>query len=871
MGASVLALVVGMAAAAPYASAQQDQGQPPQTQAQAGPAKGLEEIVVTAQKRQERVQDIPISVHAMTAEMLAEEHIQSTADLQLQVPSLVYNELVGFAEPYLRGIGSDLTQPNADASVATYEDGAFLSSTQGTLMSLLGIERVEVLEGPQGTLYGRNAVGGAINLYTLTPGDQLDADVTGTIGSYARKEGAAHISGPVTDNLDLGMYVAGTEMNTYLSRYTPITGNTPQDDSDWGLRFKAVYRPTDWLTLTGSVEELMSRSAEADSYRQIQPNAVGWLLGAPVLTRDRYTLTNDLGDYNTVVQRGAILREEADFTSLKVLGISSYRDTRNSGSADLDATELPVLGFTAEDKYLQYSQELQILSPDDSPVKWIGGLYWFHEAARQYPLDIQGAIFAPLMGVAQFGEVHTQSYAAFGQATIPLTVVADGMNLTLGARYSIDEKQFHGAQALLVPGGFGIDYTSFMPSSKKWESFTPKITLDYRWDGTLFYATYSKGFKSGTYNIGSPADAGPVNPEKLTAFEVGTKSDLFDGKVRINTSAYYYDFKDLQVEIVEPSALGSILLENAATAEAKGIEISTDYLVLQGLKLSAGVAYEQATYSSFPAYAGYTPAAAGNATISVDATGHQIQRAPKWVGTLSANYITDLDFGGSLAANASLYLNSGYFWDPQNTTKQDGYGLLNSSFTYTLPDDRWSVMLWGTNLTDTYYNLVSNVNAFGTDVITAPRRMVGITAKFAFTGEATPAPLAPPPAPPAAAPALAPAPTSEARRSFQVFFDFDKSNITDAAARVIQEAADAVKAGHVVQITVTGHTDTVGTAAYNQGLSERRAAAVKLGLVTDGVPGGEITTIGAGKNGLLVPTADGVREPQNRRAEIVLQ
>jgi outer membrane receptor protein involved in Fe transport len=698
----------------------------------------LDEIIVTAQKRAENIQNVPIIVTAISASDLTAAKIDTTQDLQFMVPALVYSSASGYAMPYLRGIGSAFTMPNADPSVATYIDGAYVASDQATIENLLGVQRVEVLEGPQGTLYGRNAVGGAINVITLTPSQTPQGQVTLTGGNYARKEGSANISGGVTDDLAVGLYLGGSLMNPYVEPVTALNPVDPTHESEWGGRLKAVYTPTSRLTLTGSFEATKTVSYDEDAYRELSPAALVFLLfpttpraGAP------YTAAGGLPVRAQITQEAATLREEYDFDWANLVGISNYRNLVDYGALDLSASAIPLLGGAVQPQTSrQYSQELQLLSPSGSAIRWIGGLFLYHEKGADFPDETYSAVlFVPgtLVSSNVYGEVNTDSVAAFGQATLPLNVVANGLNLTLGGRFTSDSKHYYAFSSTTDSAGTDlgpITTYSDLPNSHTWNQFTPKASLEYQLENTLYYFSYSEGFKSGAYNITAPTAFGPVNPEKLNDFEIGAKSRLWNGRIQWDSGAYYYDYKDLQVQITNFAQAGSTLLENAADAKAYGLESSFELRVTDALRVTASAIWSHSEYTKFPNYAAVDQTTLAPETIS--ATGNELQEAPNFVGTLGAKYDAPLA-AGTLHASANLYYNGGYYWSPDNTIRQGGYALLNSTLGYTLPGDHWTVSAWGKNLTNRLYETgIEQIATFGIYAQDAPPRMYGVTVNYAY-------------------------------------------------------------------------------------------------------------------------------------------
>ena len=693
----------------------------------------LKEVVVTAEKRAERAQDVPIAIAVFDPQSLQAMHAVTTQDLQFAVPALTYNYQNGFGQPYMRGVGSELTEPNADASVATYVDGAYISYSQSTIMNLMGIERVEVLEGPQGTLFGRNAVGGAINIITLSPSQQPEGQATVTVGDYGDKEVSGHLSGPVTDTLRVGLYTATTYTDPYVIYLAPdgdVPPGQPPHDRSWGARVKAIWQPLDWMIFTGSVEETESLSFLQNTLRQVDPSL--YPPGQPVASP--YTVTADSPDYLHSVERSATLREEFDFSWAHLVGISNYRNTHVFSTDDADATQAFILNAYINVPERQYSQEVQLLSPASSAIKWLAGIYYFNDVSSFSP----DGIVTPLFSYQAFGSVDTQSRAAFGQVTFPFDPWIKHLSLTLGGRYTRDTKQVGLYTNFFGSSGAETASTVYPDNgdSHTWDKFTPKVTLDYKLTDTLLYATYSEGFKSGVYNILSPASPGPVAPEVLKAVQVGSKSEL-GRRLRLNVEAYYYRWSDLQVEVINFTAGGGSLggLENAASAKMYGVDIDSEAIVTENFRLRMSLSLEHSEYTKFPDLSGFEsiPGTVGLTAISVDATGNETERTPKWVGNIGADYVHDLPVGGNLAGHVNLYYNDGYFWTAQDTFRQHPYALLGASIDYTLPDDRWKVTAWGTNLTNRYYAWEFTANGgLGALVQDAPPRMYGVTVNFTF-------------------------------------------------------------------------------------------------------------------------------------------
>ncbi|WP_114951589.1 TonB-dependent receptor [Sphingosinicella terrae] len=706
---------------------------------------GLADIVVTAQRRAENLQDVPISVASVGGGALEANGIETTRDIQFAVPTLVYNQASSFAQPFLRGIGSDITAPNADPSVATYVDGVFVANTTAVLQGLLGVDRIEVLQGPQGTLYGRNAVGGAVNVYTLTPRQELEGRLTATYGNYDLTQISGFVSGGVTDTLALGIYGAFSRRDTYLTKINPNIVGEPDHQTSYGVRVRGVWNPASNFTLTGSFEYQRSRGFEEAAFRNIQPDALAYLLGAPVIIRRR-TIDSDYPQIFEPQQISAMLRADVDFGWAQFVSLSGYRDLDGGLSInDLDGTSAPVLNSYANPiSSRAFSQELQLLSPSGSRISWILGLYYYNERSAFEPQATisPGSIFLPPPIVAAFNNsvVHLSSYAAFGQATMPLGFLSDDFRLTLGGRFTRDEKRFDafsyltGADLVELPG----TRTTYPRDTIGWSRFTPKITLDYRIGETLLYGTYSSGFKSGAYNVASPATPGPVDPETLDAFEIGAKNEFAGGRIRLNLAAYFYSFKDIQVQRIDLAAGGATTLQNAAEVEAYGIDATLTARVSRHLTLNASAAWEHGEYVSFPDAATFlppnpaSPTFPANTPASVDVSGNRLQRTPEWTFSAGADFRYPLANGGSINATANWYYNDGYFWEPTNRFRQSSYHLVNATLGYTFPGDRFTVTAFVRNLTNSYYSNSLLVVPTAIVVQDGEPRMYGVTASVRF-------------------------------------------------------------------------------------------------------------------------------------------
>lgn len=623
------------------------------------------EIVVTAQRRSERLQDVPISISALTADQLAKTRVTTTQDLQFLAPSLVFAQVAGAAKPYLRGVGSDLAAPNTDSSVAFYQDGVYIANPSALLTNLLGVERVEVLAGPQGTLYGRNALAGAINMITVTPTNEFEAKGSISLGNYDRREVTAQISGGLTDNLSVGIYSAASERDSYIKHpaIEPSSGFNGREKF-WGIRGKFVWEASDSFKVTGSLQHSYQNSDEFTSLRNEEPAGAGYALGnSPIF--EKYVVPasyiDGLNPNSAIIKDTSVmLRTDTDLGFANLVSIGSYRDFSADKGTDIDGGELNVIRSAAHLPDQSYSGEIQLLSARTSPVKWVIGAYYFHERAGYDPnISFSDVLFPdPIKGSVQFGLIRTRNFAFFGEASVPLT---GRVNITAGARYNIENKRFFGAKSYSIDGSGDIvgDVKTFPEFSETFKSFTPKITLSYKNDATLAYATFSKGFKSGVFNLLTPTAPGPVPPEKLTNYEIGLKTELFDKAVRLNTAAYYYDRRNLQTDgQTVVNGVQIVSFQAAGHVEQYGIETSLNASLTNSLRLNASLAWEHSRFKEFDGYVGVIPPT--NARIILDVAGNEPAKAPHWVGNVGFDYVTYIGSGGHIDAAINLYYNDGF-------------------------------------------------------------------------------------------------------------------------------------------------------------------------------------------------------------------
>ena len=707
----------------------------------------LEEVIVTAQKRAESLQDIPVAVSAFQNEQLENFGIEDTKSLQMVTPSLVYNNRGPVAQPFIRGIGTTLSLLGLEPSVATYVDDQYYPRPMGSIMELPDLERIEVLKGPQGTLYGRNATGGAIRIVTKDPGDELAGNVKLSVGDYDYYKVSGYVEGALTDQLRANASILRAVRDGFGEQQEP--GLDDLDDLDVATyRTKLVWDATDSTTAklamdyTKREDTAGAETIDITSDKSILSSAAPFSMGGSFAegvggppgnvaptgkaqddVRSGVDADNDQEAFN--VQ----LRFDVDLQSMQFASITTYQDTESeTNTADFDASRLRLSDVRDEENNEAISQEFQLLSDSDSALTWMVGAFYF-ESEGDYHLTLDGRdlIVAGFQEVpAPRSNLDTTAWAVFGQASYALN---DAWSVTLGGRYSYEEKDIEADSP-----------TGVVKDDDDWDEFTPKVVLEYTWDTGMAYVSYSRGFKSGgfAYPYVQGFSDQSVDAEVLDMWELGLKADLIDDILRLNGAVYYYDYDDLQVNrnagLVLPGPGIVLPVENAGGAELKGIEMDLTWVVTDGLTLTGGFNAMDSEYTDYDA----TPSVYNTsvfpgpvvASVPYDASGDDIIRAPDFAAYVALNYEATLSSGAYIPVNVTYSHKGEYNFDliPGDESNRideyesDAYELLNARVGFVSSDDRWSVAVWGKNLTDEEY--YDEVVAFATAVratVGAPR------------------------------------------------------------------------------------------------------------------------------------------------------
>ncbi|GGD77307.1 TonB-dependent receptor [Croceicoccus mobilis] len=715
-----------------------------------GPVIG--EIVVTAQKRSESLQKVPLAITAVTSAELDRSGINDLQGVVATVPNLNLGQQLGMAKIALRGIGLENISAGAEGSIAFHLNGVFLSRSIAALASFYDVEQVEVLRGPQGTLYGRNATGGSININTREPTWNSSGYFRLTAGNYGRVTTEGAVSGEIVPDVLAARIAFQTQDRDGFGENT-VTGTEIDDLRTRAIRGTLLFTPTDRLSVNVKADYFHEKDRAggyhalgAAGFEQIGgpdgpitpivPVGIQWGGSYPTNLRD---ISNEEDPRNNVEFWGVSGKISYELSSdIELSSLTAYRWTNNSAQTDLDATGIAVAKQFQYELSKQFSQEFQ-LSGQANRLTWLLGVYYFHENDAGYQFtpfnNASPAVGFPMpgtfvQGYLAKGYIKTDAVAVFGQGSYEVT---DDLTLTLGARYSSEKKTDHDELSFDVltpytgPQGFP-DPLGVADRSKRWKSFTPRVAIDYQvTPDALLYASWSKGFKSGTYNLGALQD--PVVPERISAFEAGVKSQLFNRRLRLNLAGFYYDYKDLQIGKVVGAQLA---LENAATAEIYGLEAELRATVTENFEINANGAW---LHARFDEYTSEDPSSAYLGEI--DLSGNALSQAPDFTAAAGAQYripsnLGDFTLRGEVAWRDRTYFtpfNVDYVSQPANTK-------FNAFLNWESNDGDWNGQLFMKNITNKTVianSLISWVGVgFGVNGYLEEPRTYGVTVGHRF-------------------------------------------------------------------------------------------------------------------------------------------
>jgi iron complex outermembrane recepter protein len=727
----------------------------------------LTDIIVTAQRRAQNLQDAPLSVTALSAEALGERSVVTIRDVALNVPNT--NATPGFlgnpgdATFYIRGIGQEDPSATRDAGVGIYLDGVYLGRSQGAALDTLDVERIEVLRGPQGTLYGRNTIGGAVNVITLAPDQQFRLRAFVGAGSRSRLEGKAYLNLPILkDRVAMSIALSGRTQDGWGRSTT--TGQRLGDVRSVSGRTKLGWTPTDNLsvTLVGDFIDFNGTGAP-NILRSFNPGItpVGIPLPSPVALAPQICaeFCRDSAQGADVSNRsrsrgvaGIIEWSAADLTIKSITG--------NRWLTQRDAFDTDASSFTTYDQQgfidaEQFSQELNVSGKAFDRIDFLlGGYYFLENVDQRRPTNLgsfvdvanPATVSAPFVRFLLNSKTRVESYALFSQVTVRFT---DKLSFTGGLRYTHEDKSIvRGSQIDNRAGGLGTSVIpplaatpplllpiASAPQSITYQPMTWRAGLE--WKATpdiMVYGSAARGFRSGGYNAQStnPTEDVAFLPETTTSYEFGVKTELFDRALRLNFAGFYTNYNEIQFLTFQGNFS---IIANAAQATIKGLELEFSTREFAGFSFDGSVGYLDARYSATgPFLAAPSPT---NPTPRRLSTGDPLPFASEWSTVVGAQYKVALEASGTVRARVDLRYRSayGFFGNALIADRQPGYALVNMRLTWTDAKERLSVAAYGTNVFNQKYWLfgADQRNGFGVRTgVPAPGAEFGVEANFRF-------------------------------------------------------------------------------------------------------------------------------------------
>src|SRR5476651_718722 len=651
---------------------------------EAGPA--LPTVTVTAEHKNEDLQKAPLAISAFDEKTLGDKQIKNIRDLSGQVPNLTLpRQSISYsAQTYgIRGIGE--TDPIQESAVAVYADDLYIPRAISSMLDFNDVERVEVLRGPQGTLYGRNSSAGAIRVITRDPTQETRGFVELGAGNYDAQNARLLISGPLVDNVLFGSFSA-IDLNRSGTVSDPTRHKHVNNIDIQSYRGKLRFKPDDspWdvqLTLAGTFDR-----GDTTSYTPFDANG----------HFDKFTSYSSLDPKNRLDQGSSVLRaiyaidDHLNFKS--VTAYSAFHqpvDYDNSGQAALIQNNLILY------KQNYATQEFQ-LNGDYDDFSFSTGVYLYRE---KFDADRDNLTYSVarnrVIGQGQYSTTNTESYALYGQGTYKLT---PQLSLIAGLRFTREHKNFDFTNYAINTNReiTGINFTA--EASKSWQSTSPKIGFEYAWTPHLNqYAYVAKGFKAGGYDNRAPTQAAAeqaFSPEDVTTWETGVKGDFFDQRLRANVAVFYNDYKDLQTNAYDP-ALGVSLRTNVGRAHTYGLELETLTALSRDLQLTANVGYLQSKYDDFQNASG----------AGVDANGKQLVYSPRWNASVALNYTVPVDLPGAVILGTDAQFQTRSYANALNDDIQEipEQTFWNASARYLSGDGHWTTTLGVKNLLNRAY------------------------------------------------------------------------------------------------------------------------------------------------------------------------
>jgi len=673
----------------------------------------VDDIIVSARRRDEALKDVPVAVSAFSAEQLEQKGSADITELTRSAPSLTLQAARGSNSTlisFIRGVGQQDPLWGFEPGVGLYMDDVYIARPQAAVLDIFDIQRIEILRGPQGTLYGRNTIGGAIKYVTKRiDADEPQGQVRASYGSYNQRDLVASAELPFNDKFAVSAAVARYLRDGYGTNLN--TGNEHYNKDVTAARFSAEWTPTDNLFFRLAGDIVKDDSNARHGHRELAPSPA-----------DVYDTNAGAGDANRVESKGLSLTGEWNVNEwLTLKSVTAQRDGLTRGNIDFDNLPAPILDIPARYDDDQFSQEFQAVFSGD---RWSGvaGVYYLDATAS-------GA-FDTVLGLANLttltsGSVDTKSYAVFGDFSYDVT---DALSVSVGARWTHDEKtgtvfrrQYLGIRSPGFGNGAAVpiaaprtDYTA----TKEFEKFTPRVSVSYKLTPDLTtYVSWGEGFKSGGFDMRGDAVLYPdtvkgYRPETVETWEIGLKGSLFDNRLNFATAIYDSSYEDQQITTQYPAgATVASVVDNVGSSSIRGWEFEGRLRVTDNLTLNGMLSYTDAKFEQFMAYIPTGPLNSSCPTqpgCVVDVSDQRdFQNTPEWTGSIGATYTHWMENGSSLAFIPSASYRGDYqlFETASPILDQEGFWMFDASLVWTSSNDRLTVGVHGKNLSDEQYRV----------------------------------------------------------------------------------------------------------------------------------------------------------------------
>jgi iron complex outermembrane recepter protein len=742
----------------------------------------LDDVIVTARRREESLQSTPVAVTALTSEALQVRGVQSVDAVSQFVPNLQFDGAAALsggaynATLFIRGIGQNDFAIFSDPGVAMYVDGVYLGRSIGGVIDAVDLARVEVLRGPQGTLFGRNTIGGAVNIVTQPPAPEFGGELAVTGGRFDRMDVKGVLNLPLNDAFLTRWMVASINRDGYAKRLTD--GRELGDKDSLVGRVQALWKASDSVNVSLALDGTRARQNSAPlTLIDVAPGGFPFMniynaIVAPAQTDiaapdgshtvNRAFITGDIDttwagglSVNNLDSKGAAVTVDWNLGAVALKSISAYRDLKAFFARDGDGTPYAFRETINNDDQDQFSQELQLSGLSfEERLTWLLGAYYFRESADETgkanlaigtfdalealpasrtfppgpPARFGGAGNPANVGVDVevnlFTAVKNKSYALFGQSSYKLT---DRWSLTAGLRWTQDEKEMDlihqrvGSGLYIAPPGTHL--------TDSWSEVTPKLGIELQASpDVLLYGSYANGFKSGGFNgrplIGSPAELVPYDPEKVNTYELGAKTTWLERRLTLNMAAFFNQYEDMQLSI---NATPQNFVRNAGKAESKGAELELVTRLARGVDFNFSAGYLDAKYTELdPQLTTLNP------PLTLD---KELVKAPEWTLSSGLQYAFDVSTG-AITLRGDWSYKSKVYQDVFNDERiaQPAFSVVNAYASFTTSNENWELALFGTNLSDERYRISGNSSVgFGLaeSTFAAPREW-GVTARYRF-------------------------------------------------------------------------------------------------------------------------------------------